>query len=34
MTIRWPGASGKLVLDDLALTEALPLINRYLDKPR
>ncbi|KPG95785.1 peptide ABC transporter substrate-binding protein [Pseudomonas sp. RIT-PI-q] len=25
--------SGKLVLDDLALTEALPLINRYLNKP-
>lgn len=24
---------GKLVLDDLALTEALPLINRYLSKP-
>ncbi|KAB0494177.1 FecR family protein [Pseudomonas vancouverensis] len=24
---------GKLVLDDLALNEALPLINRYLDKP-
>ena len=25
--------SGKLVLDDLALSDALPLINRYLDKP-
>lgn len=25
--------SGKLVLDDLALTDALPLINRYLNKP-
>jgi transmembrane sensor len=25
--------SGKLVLDDLALTDALPLINRYLSKP-
>jgi transmembrane sensor len=25
--------SGKLVLDDLALNDALPLINRYLDKP-
>jgi transmembrane sensor len=25
--------SGKLVLDDLALAEALPLINRYLNKP-
>lgn len=25
--------SGKLVLDDLALCEALPLINRYLDRP-
>lgn len=25
--------SGKLVLDNLALNEALPLINRYLDKP-
>ena len=24
---------GKLVLDDLALSDALPLINRYLDKP-
>lgn len=24
---------GKLVLDDLALNDALPLINRYLDKP-
>jgi transmembrane sensor len=24
---------GKLVLDDLALADALPLINRYLDKP-
>lgn len=24
---------GKLVLDDLALSEALPLINRYLEKP-
>jgi transmembrane sensor len=25
--------SGKLVLDNLALTDALPLINRYLNKP-
>lgn len=25
--------SGKLVLDNLALNDALPLINRYLDKP-
>ncbi|QJP95567.1 FecR family protein [Pseudomonas fluorescens] len=25
--------NGKLVLDNLALSEALPLINRYLDKP-
>ena len=25
--------SGKLVLDDLTLTDALPLINRYLNKP-
>ena len=25
--------SGKLILDNLALNEALPLINRYLDKP-
>jgi transmembrane sensor len=25
--------NGKLVLDDLALSDALPLINRYLDKP-
>lgn len=25
--------SGKLVLDNLALSDALPLINRYLDKP-
>ncbi|MNR15513.1 hypothetical protein D3C85_1320510 [compost metagenome] len=25
--------SGKLVLDDLALSDALPLINRYLGKP-
>lgn len=25
--------SGKLVLDNLSLNDALPLINRYLDKP-
>ena len=25
--------NGKLVLDNLALNDALPLINRYLDKP-
>jgi transmembrane sensor len=25
--------SGKLVIDDLALNDALPLINRYLSKP-
>ncbi|KAF0866721.1 FecR family protein [Pseudomonas sp. LD120] len=30
-TLAW--RNGKLVLDNLALGEALPLINRYLDKP-
>ncbi|WP_053159965.1 FecR family protein [Pseudomonas sp. P1.8] len=30
-TLAW--RQGKLVLDDLALNDALPLINRYLDKP-